>query len=395
MARGRLKRDIQTRQQLFDFLQAQMQTAYRSLHKSQRLEFESTLIKSYIFEVDVPNELFACPQSHKVWVDFIQKLFHPSGYEGLSLQVQAKEEEGFFELDLHYRNKRAILYLDSLTDKRFWLGFSISDSRVLDWWFEAMIKTRSEIDFVWLWPSFLERVQDRGDPRGFGLDYDYRKFESESHERTTYFKMQLWGGRETADLYRWLKKHPVFGDKAVLAKVRLKEWGEDPSRELFALQDVKYTGKITTRGTDFTTHASTLNFVRSEYGKRIQSLEERYSLRWEEVKQGGVVLEGFPIHFIPQGFHLPVLEFCKHVLDGTAPFRLIGLVSYARDTQAVVEVVDLHTGGELSFEIYPDILTIYLPERTCGNTIARLYTNLQHYFNTRFEVEADDGKRLF
>jgi len=45
--------------------------------------------------------------------------------------------------------------------------------------------------------------------------------------------------------------------------------------------------------------------------------------------------------------------------------------------------------------LFPDVITVYLPEGTCGNTIARLYTNLQHSLNVGFRVEADDGQLLF
>ena len=169
----------------------------------------------------------------------------------------------------------------------------------------------------------------------------------------------------------------------------------EDNKDLFALQDVKYTGKFTARGTDFSTHLAALNHTRSEYQKKIRSIEDDYSLRWCETEQGNAVLEGYAIHFIPQGFELAVNQFCKHALNGTAPFRLLGFIREPRDSLVVAEVVDLHTGGGLSFEIYPDLISVYLPENTCGNSIARLYTNLQHFFSVQMTVEADNGDRIF
>jgi len=173
------------------------------------------------------------------------------------------------------------------------------------------------------------------------------------------------------------------------------KFSDASSQDEFAIQDVKYTGKFTTRVTSFATHARTLSLVRSEYEDRIQSLEDSYSLRWKDGKKGQVILEGFAINFIPEGFELPVKQFCDCVFDGSLPFRLMGFVDYLNDTSAVVDVVDMHSGGKLSFEIYPDILSVYLPEGTCGNSIARFYTNLQHFFDVRFTVEADNGDKLF
>ncbi|MGH7453704.1 MAG: hypothetical protein ACRENG_20310 [bacterium] len=260
-------RNIQTRRELFDFLQSQMQTAYRELREKQRLEFESSLVKSYIFEVDLPADLSDSRKKQDRLKTFIEEVFGSVRNGNEQLTVEAKEEDGFYELSLNSREQELILYLDTMTNSRFWQGFSISNSQPLDVWLETITKTRSEFDFVWLWPSFLEAIQKRGLPCGFGLDYDYRKFEDGDSDTTTYLKMQLWGGSDTAELYNLLKGTPKFHDKIVLSKVRLKEFG-DSNKDLFALQDIKYTGKFTARGTDFSTHTATLSFVRSEYEKK-------------------------------------------------------------------------------------------------------------------------------
>ncbi len=74
--------------------------------------------------------------------------------------------------------------------------------------------------------------------------------------------MQLWGGEGTKEVYNILESHPDFHNKVVLSKVRFKEMAEkngDP--EAFVIQDVKFNGKFTARGTDFDTHLLTLNEV--------------------------------------------------------------------------------------------------------------------------------------
>ena len=391
---------IETRRDLFDFLDSQMQSAYRSLRGLKRLESETTLIKSYIFEVDVPKRMDAGYSVLKEKAEFVEHIFSLTDGQPSHTVVTEKGEEGFFEVRLpghptKHQRSDAILYLDTATDERFWLAYSVSNANTLNWWLASVLQARTEFDFVWLWPKFLETIQQRGEPRGFGLHYDFRKFEEGSDEKTTYLKMQLWGGRETDDLYRTLRTDDRFRDKTVLSKVRLKEWGENPREDAFALQDIKYTGKFTSRGTDFSTHLGTLSHVRSEYKKAILSIEESYALKWREGEAGGVVLEGYAINFFPSGFSLPVDTLSKVLLNGRGPFRLMGFVTRVSDSFVVAEVVDLHSGGEFSMEICPDFLTIYLPEYSCGNTVARLYTNLQHYFSMQFTVEADNGDQLF
>jgi hypothetical protein len=380
---------ITTRRELYDFLQSQMHSAYDELRETQRLPSESTLVKSYIVEVDTRHNHGGLERVE----DLANHVFRPPGLSKEALNVQQLDENGFLRLELKHR-EQLVLYLDAGTNSRFWLGFSLSSSKDLDWWLESCIRATAELDFVWMWPGLLKKTQERGEPRGFGLDYDYRKFESDD-EATTYLKMQLWGGSDTQELYDLIRKNKRFRDKAVLSKVRLKEYADTQSHEAFALQDIKYTGKFTTRGTDFATHVRTLSDVRQQYAGVIEHIEEACSLRWKNEASTAPAFEGSAIHFEPIGAEVPVRVVSERVLDGTAPFRLLGLVEDAGDETADIEAVDLHTGGTVSIEMSPERISMYLPEGTCGNTVARFYTNLQHFFNVRFNVLTDNDETLF
>jgi hypothetical protein len=384
------ERNIQTRRQLFDFLQEQMQTTYADLKENQRLSYESSLIKSYIFEVNTPEPMNGNSE------EWLTRLFGLGDHPRYQVNLIPTDEEAFYQLYIKVDNHELRLYLDAATDPRFWLAYSISESQTLDRWLETVVRKSIDFDFVWLWPHFLERVQDYGYFRGFGLDYDYRKFEGAETETTSYLKMQLWGGENTRRLYNILHDDQEFRNKVVLSKVRFKQMGgEDHDTDIFAIQDVKYNGKFTARGTDLNTHLVTLNDVRSQYRDQILEIEKNCALRWTESTPGGVSLEGYAIHFLPIDFELPVSLLVEKLFDGTEPFRLLGFPNLINEHSAVMEVVDLHTGGKLSIELHPDAMTVYLPEHTCGNTIARLYTNIQHSFNVGFRLETDHGDQLF
>ena len=390
MSSKKPERNIQTRRQLFDFLQNQMQTTYSDLKESQRLSYESSLIKSYIFEVNNPHP------ADGLSYDWLKLLFNPVEYLRYQVNLIPTDEEAFYQLHIKVDNHELRLYLDAATDQRFWLAYSISESQTLDRWLETIVRKSINFDFVWLWPNFLERVQKKGHFRGFGLDYDYRKFEDSETETTTYLKMQLWGGENTHKIYDILQNDADFHRKVVLSKVRFKQMGggeDDPG--VFSIQDVKYNGKFTSRGTDLGTHLMTLNEVRNQYRDQILEIEDHCSLRWVESTVGGATLEGYAIHFIPDNFTIPVSLLVDRLFDGTEPFRLLGFPNLINENSAVMEVVDLHTGGKLSMELHPDMITVYLPEHTCGNTIARLYTNIQHKFSVGFRVETDHGDQLF
>ncbi len=224
---------IATRRELYDYLQSQMHSAYDELRESQRLPSESTLVKSYIVEVDARYHQGEDERAE----DLANHVFRPPGLSKEALKVQPLDEKGFLRLELKHR-EQLVMYLDPSSNSRFWLGFSLSSSKDLDLWLESCMRATAELDFVWMWPGLLKSTQERGEPRGFGLDYDYRKFEDDD-EATTYLKMQLWGGSDTQELYDLIRENKRFRDKAVLSKVRLKEYADTQNREAFALQDIK------------------------------------------------------------------------------------------------------------------------------------------------------------
>ena len=44
----------------------------------------------------------------------------------------------------------------------------------------------------------------------------------------------------------------------------------------------------------------------------------------------------------------------------------------------------------LKYEITPYLIRVYLPKGACGNTILRLFTNLQHYFDSAIKINDEE-----
>jgi hypothetical protein len=79
--------------------------------------------------------------------------------------------------------------------------------------------------------------------------------------------------------------------------------------------------------------------------------------------------------------------FLDRLLDSKEPFRIWGLRSRIEDDYYQVLALDMHTGSSIDLEISPDLIRAYLPEEACGNTLLRLYVNLQHYFDSEVRCE--------
>jgi hypothetical protein len=382
-----MQSEITSRVALFDFLNAQMCKAYKELKTRQRLEFESTLIKTYLLDAHSPACESVSKENDRSAAKLIQTIFSAKK-TGVPLEVILGEEEGFYLL---VRDEMRA-YLDTSTNRRFWVLYTLSSSRRVDTWLDAVVKDECYLDRVWLWPKFLEQVQrEWGMPRGFGLDYDFRKIADEPDEEyTTYLKLQLWCGKDTVEVYERLKE--LFSGKVVLSKVRMKEYSED--RELFAIQDIKYNGKTTARGTDFQTHQSTVMRLREFYEAMIRKLERDVLLDWNKTEKGAE-LHGMAVNFIPPpSFRIPVVKFCTRALNGSDPFKLLALGDIS-DDEGDLQVVDYHSGGTMNIQVFPDVIVLYAHRGICANTIVRFYTNLQHCLNAEFEVEGDDGEKVF
>jgi hypothetical protein len=50
----------------------------------------------------------------------------------------------------------------------------------------------------------------------------------------------------------------------------------------------------------------------------------------------------------------------------------------------------MHNGDQFSIELTPDWMRLYLYEEACGNTVLRIFTNLQHYYDPSAALVIDD-----
>jgi hypothetical protein len=66
---------------------------------------------------------------------------------------------------------------------------------------------------------------------------------------------------------------------------------------------------------------------------------------------------------------------------GQGPFRLWGNPLVRGPDKFHVYGIDLHQWQKLYMELTPDRVLFVLPQGTCGNTVHRLMTNIQHYLD--------------
>ena len=370
-------------------LEEVMGHAYAQLGEAQRLEAETSLLKTYLLEAHANSG------THEGTLALLQSAF---GQEYLGEraqgQVHESEEDTFFTVEMRLGRDAATFYVDT-TDARYWIVHSTSKSTPTDRILQKVLSRNPKLDGVWLSMQSLESVTQLGSFRGLGLDYDRREvpdvdFETDPTSVES-LKMQLWGNR-AGEIFRVLRQQEAFSGATTLSKVKVKYWlDKEADSEAFSLDDVKYDGKITARGTSFQSHISLVSTVSRSYSHTIATFEDRFALHFDVNEHGRGILSGEALAFV---FSRPIQKmevFLERVFSGSYPFRLSGVPVHLSGGLYRVTAVDLHVSQTLTFEVTHDFMRVYLPRGCCGNTIARLYTNLQHYYDSLVELRSGEG----
>lgn len=377
-----------TRQEMVQILDQSMNSSYASLLDNQQLESENSLIKTYLIEAHMSEE------AKQVDLDnFIEQLSLTQLPRKVKAKIEPTNDSTLFHLSTIIDNEPIIIYID-VSNPRFWVMHSTNKSTALDWLLDRLIKEKQLLDRAWIWPELLKQLSNRGSFRGLGLDYDRRVMpdvDFETKKVVEYMKMQLWGMQAEEVLKVLSDKFPQV---TTLAKVKIKYWLTHTGQESFSIDDVKFDGKITARGTSFLSHISLVSDLYKQYSDVIKTIENKYALKWEPGEHR-TRLSGEALSF---QFPEPVEDlgkFCEHLFSSSIPFRLWGVPTRIDAHFYRVSAVDLHAGCRLGFEISPDFMRLYLPSGSCGNTIVRLYTNLKHHYDSRIKAVDANGEYVF
>jgi hypothetical protein len=168
-----------------------MSHAYEQLEERQRLEAETSLLKTYLVEAHTHEP------THRSILQLLQSVFAPESLgRRATAQVNETDEEQFFTVDVQLGRRTATYFIDA-SDFRFWVVHSTSKSTSSDQILRRAILNDSHMDSAWLPMELLERVTELGSFRGLGLDYDRREVPDVDFDApgapVEFLKMQLWG----------------------------------------------------------------------------------------------------------------------------------------------------------------------------------------------------------
>ena len=282
-------------------------------------------------------------------------------------QVRPTEDACLHHVDL---GNDVSFTVDDL-DGRFWSFHSRSPAQKVKRVVLAKVAERRDLDFVWLPTQHLQQI--RPDNRPSFVKADFKGAAARSAEDTQDLSIAV-RGRDASRLLeaiRESKSHShAFSVDKVTIPIRDDHFG-------FVEQAVSRRAYFAVRGDSFELHQQIVAEVISRYRAFVEAVEAR-TIRFESLgDSGGGTVSGGPIE-ISFSRPLPsVSVLFDELFSSRGPYRLWGL-QQSDEHYGECDLVDLHVGGCLRVEAQQQFLRVHVYDGTCGNTVARLVSNLQH-----------------
>jgi hypothetical protein len=291
-------------------------------------------------------------------------------------------------LRLEYENRVGTFYVDS-TDKRFLVLYTNDLVEIADPLYNRLVHSTSNyFDKIWLPTEVLDDLSKLSGNvfKGFGLKYsDF--FASVERDQTLDELRVAATGPLSSEALNALNTSKKLGNKLSYSKMRVLR-GNDES---FATDELRFNGRIiTTSGDSAEDHVSFVDIIRKFYRRLIEHVEGS-SIGVRKVEDR-MLLEGHAFDLELNREIDDLDRFTRILLNSRKPFRLWGLKNKVFPNMQKVAAVDLHTGDPIDLEITPSLIRVYLPKKACGNTVLRLYVNLQHHFDSSIRFNGE--KRL-
>jgi len=271
---------------------------------------------------------------------------------------------------------------------RFWTFHTIMPSLAAVVWLTHRVESRRDTDWMWLPSAHLRNVAPSALPHRVRTEFSGGRLVSPD-DAAQDLKVQLTGSH-AEHLLDQIAALPQYRSSVSFNTIEV----DLADAELGNLREsVRRWGAFAARGEDFAHHAQFVRSVINRYQRLVDSVEA-VALRFDPLGEGdevgadkyrGASFAGTPIgiQFTRKISDLSV--FCEELFSSRAPFRLWGRPVVSGD-RAIVEAVDLHVGQRLTMELGYDWMRVYLRAGSCGNTVARLISNLQTRFDSALSL---------
>jgi len=391
--------EIKDRRDFGDAFNAAMAGADQSLRSIWQFGKDQNLPKSYLIEFHPKDN----HHTHN-WTSNDLFLTLDRAGERLGASVRRTDDDSLLYLSHDEPNHSAEFIIDAL-NPRFLIFHTLSNAKATDRFIlNRLTQHHQEFDLFWLPVSLLESVEQREQITGWEASFEplldgieipgaeeSEEFDDEVLEQLEALEDEVPSGDHTRlrisvlrpnamKKYRQLKYESEVFQHVPLSSILAER--SNSELDTRARARIKWNGKITGRGTDFSAYSQIVNGTLDNYASVVTSLESRYSLGLDYCENSsGFRMNGnaFCISFESE---IDVPSVVNAMFNCGPPFRLMGEPDKLSEDYYLIDAVDLHVGQPLAVEISPHLMRLYLYEGTCGNTIVRILRSLQHYVDS-------------
>lgn len=405
--------NISTRNELQDFVREVVSTTYDRLLAGEHFDVGQAMLKTYVVEGHPPNDVHLTNREERA--GFLRSIL-----AGRSSQLRETEDANLFVFEVRPEDpdKQALDFAVDTQDGRYWQIHTAGPTEQVDRFIDGLVNYQPELDAAWLPGRFLRHFSATGHLFKVRISFDQSRLLSPPPEgRHQFGLLQDEGGS------RWFDvaddpDHDHTGEAgqsvslSLRDHVRLREGVAQLEEtdylghamnvtraevryflggvvEEFSNARIYNWGKVTGSGRSGMAHLHLMTHLIRTYRQRIERIEKEYAFR---TRNGGITAQPITVTYHPVN---DLRSMVFNLFSGNQPFRLTGTPRFRSGEVASVRAFDLHGRQPLRFEIGTDYLTVALPEGGCGNTIARLYTNLLEHLDAGARIWGARDDQLF
>ncbi|QCT75493.1 hypothetical protein [Macrococcoides canis] len=368
---------VKTLKHMQDYMDDVLKKNYVTFLKDRKNE--NPLIKTYIFENHTIKD--STNKTNQV----LETLNFLKNDKKESFKIKESEDVDMVILE----NNNAQYFFD-ISNTRFWKMHSLDYAKNTDKLQNILLK-QMNMDSIWLPSSFMYSTKDKvGDLYSLGISFkDILEEESTSNierflNESNDLNLQL--SKKMADPIISSLLNENFQKELAFNSIGLLTNDDDD----FIVDTIKYHGKFTARGNSFSMHIHNVNNVLDDYINKIVQLEKELPLKYVENKLYGNYA------YIKLSKQVDIFKFIDLLCDGKKPFRLFG-TPIASGNIITINAIDTHVGNfakklNININMKTNELMVELLENSCGNSIARLITNINLFVDASATLMVGDNK---
>lgn len=287
------------------------------------------------------------------------------------------ETEDAYLFQLRIPGEDECFWVDQLNE-RFWSFHTNMSVVTASRFLKHHVGTRRDLDWMWLPSDHLRTVWPNTRTRGVRSRFEGSQLLGGSGAFDD-VRLKL-NGRSADEFLNYLYQNSDI--RAAVPFDGVEVALEDPDFGQVN-EAVDRMGRFAVSGNSLEFHQQFVEAVVSRYLRLVEACE-RKAISWtsfdRELAESGGQMSGAPIVIKFSRTIHDLERFVDTLFSSREPFRLWG-IPRLHDRTVELEAVDLHVGQTLRVDVGEQWLRVYLMQGSCGNSVARLASNLQHRFD--------------